>query len=191
MRDEAYLRAEIRWLVERARIALELPPSAVVGCSDEQIAEILEAQAIPGMPPALDEFMRVAGVMEGGSLLRELQGWTGVGFRTMLDAKDNARKTAAFTRSSETFGPDRVVFLSDPGGTVLWLETEKPDSPVWALTEDSRSPVLGYTRLADWLEYELLLVEKGVESGEFSRRGPLSGRRSRRSTSGRHRPSAA
>lgn len=173
VRDEAYLRAEIRRLVERARVALELPPSALVGCTDAQIAEILEAQAIPAMPPALDEFMRVAGYMDRGTLLGEFLGWTGVGFHTMLHAKDTgARQTAAYTGSEETFGADRVVFLSDPGGTVLWLETEEADSPVWALTENAPYRVLGYTRFADWLEYEVLLVEKGLESGEFSRRGP-------------------
>ena len=43
MRDEAFVRCEIRWLVERARVALGLPASAAVGCSEEQIAQVLEA----------------------------------------------------------------------------------------------------------------------------------------------------
>lgn len=132
MRDEDYLRAEIRWLVERARVALGLPTSAVVGCTDEQIAQILGAQGIASMPPPLDELMRVAGVeWPGKTLLGELLGWTGIGFNTMLDAKDHARETAAHTGSDETFGADRAVFLSDPGGSVLWVETGKLDPPVW------------------------------------------------------------
>lgn len=173
MRDEAHCRAEVRWLVERARGALDVPSDAVLGCSDEQIAEILEAQAISRLPPALDEFLRVTGVMGGGTtLLRELLGWTGAGLETMLYAKDNARMTAEYTKSRETFGRDRVVFLADPGGTVLWLETEEQDPPVWALTESSPLPLLGHSRFADWFEYEVLLVERGLASGGFWRRGP-------------------
>jgi hypothetical protein len=116
--------------------------------------------------------MRVAGVMGEGTLLREFLGWTGIGFKTMLHAKENARRTAAYMGSEETFGPDRAVFLSDPGGTVLWVQTDEPDSPVWALSEGSPSRQLGYTRFACWLEYELVLIEKDLASGMFDRSGP-------------------
>lgn len=172
MRDEDYLRAEIRWLIERARVALGLPTSAVVGCTEEQIARVLEAQELQALPPPLDELLRVAGVYDHGTVLAELQPGTGVGWKEMLYAKDNARKTAEYTRSQETFGPDRAVFLSDPGGTVLWVATDEQDSPVWALSEGSPIIALGYTRLGCWLEYEVRLVEEALASGRFSRRGP-------------------
>jgi hypothetical protein len=54
MRDEAFVRDEIQWLVERARIALGLPESALAGCTDEQIAQIIEAQEVSELPPPLD-----------------------------------------------------------------------------------------------------------------------------------------
>jgi hypothetical protein len=104
MRDESTIRAESRWLVERVRVALDLPLSAVVGCGAEQIAQVLDAQEISALPPALDEFLRVTGIMSEGSLLSEWLGWTGVGWDTMLDAKDHARETAAFGEIKVTFG---------------------------------------------------------------------------------------
>jgi hypothetical protein len=171
LRDEDYLRAEIRWLVERARVALDLSPSAVVGCTDEQIAEILEAQEITEMPAPLDELMRVAGVEAGlggaDTLISALLGWTGIGYQTMLDAKEHARQTAAYTGSEETFDPDRVVFLSDPGGTVLWLETDEADSPVWALTEGSARIGLAHARLACFFEDEVVKAEVGWPDREY------------------------
>ena len=160
MRDDDYVRAEIRWLLERARAALGLPASAVVGCTEEQIAQILEVQGISEMPPPLDELMRVAGMEgPGTTLLGALLGYTCVGYDAMLHAKGNARKTAAYTGSDETFGPDRAVFLSDPGGSVLWVETGKPDPSVWGLSEGSRIPRLQYPRFACFLERDVLEAE--------------------------------
>jgi hypothetical protein len=113
------------------------------------------------MPAPLDELMRVAGVMADGTLLGQILGWTGIGFDTMLAAKEHARQTAAHTGSDETFGPDRVVFLSDPGGTVLWVESGAPDSAVWALTETSPKVQLAYARLACFLEAAVVRAELG------------------------------
>lgn len=148
-RDEDFLRAEIRWLVERARVGLQLPTSTVVGCSEEQIAEILDAQAIPAMPPPLDELLRVGGVAARGTVLGELLPSTGVGWDTMLTAKDAALRTATTTRNEVAFGADQVVLLADPGGTVLWVELGTPDPLVWALTTPERwRPYPAYGRLA-------------------------------------------
>jgi hypothetical protein len=168
MRDEAFLRAEIRWLIERARVALDLPPSAVAGCTDEQITEVLEAQQISGLSPPLDELLRVAGVADHGTVLGELFRATGVGWKTMLRAKDNARMTARISETGEEFGPDRAVFLADPGGTVFWLEPEGLDPPVWSLTEAPRiGSVLVFARLCCWLELELVRAELGWPSHEY------------------------
>ena len=149
MRDEDYVRAEIRWLLERARVALGLPASAVVGCTEEQIAQILEAQGIAEMPPPLDELMRVAGVEGPGHAPSSVRcsGTRVSGYDAMLHAKGNARATAAYTGSDETFGPDRAVFLSDPGGSVLWVETGKLDPAVWGLSEGSRIPQLALPKV--------------------------------------------
>src|SRR3954447_8018402 len=103
MRDEAFVRCEIRWLVERARVALGLPASAAVGCTEEQIDQVLEAQQISALPPPLDELLRVAGIHARGNVLGELLPASGAGWDVMLFAKDHARKTAAISGSKETF----------------------------------------------------------------------------------------
>jgi hypothetical protein len=77
----------------------------------------------------------------------------------MLYAKKHAAQTAEYSRSSETFGPDRVVFFSDPGGTVLWLPAGEPDPPVWALTERTLAPSLQSARLGCWLEGHVVMAE--------------------------------
>ena len=161
MRDEAFLRTEIRWLVERARVALELPEDAAVGCTDAQIAEIAEAQQIAELPAPLDELLRVAGVHARGTVLGELLPASGAGWDVMLHAKEHARKTATISGSTETFGADRVVFVSDPGGTVLWVGTSEHDSAVWALTERTLIPPIAFARLACWLEQEVVTAELG------------------------------
>ena len=161
MRDEAFLRSEIRWLVERARVALALPESAAVGCTDAQIAEILAAQQISALPAPLDELLRVAGVHARGTVLGELLPASGAGWDVMLYAKEHARKAAAISGSDETFGPDRVVFVSDPGGNVLWVGTSEDDSAVWALTERTLIPPIAFARLACWLEQEVVTAELG------------------------------
>jgi hypothetical protein len=160
-RDEAFLRSEIRRLVERARVAFGLPESAVVGCTDAQIAEILDAQQVAALPPALDELLRVAGVHARGTVLGELLPASGAGWDVMLGAKEHARQTASISGSKETFGPDRVVFFSDPGGNVLWVPTSDPDPAVWALTERTLIPPIAYARLACWLEHEVVMAEQG------------------------------
>jgi len=119
VRDEAIVRSEIRWLVERARAALDLPEGAVAGCTDEQIAQILAAQELSELPPPLDELLRVAGVHANGTVLGELFRGTSLGWEVMLRAKEHAAQTAEYSGSKERFGPDRVVFFSDPGGTIL------------------------------------------------------------------------
>jgi hypothetical protein len=53
--------------VERARVGLDLPPSAVAGCTDEQIDEVVEAQQVRLLPAPLDELLRVAGVPTGAA----------------------------------------------------------------------------------------------------------------------------
>ncbi len=164
MRDEAFLRSEIRWLVERARVVLDLPESAVAGCTAEQIAQILAAQELSGLPPALDELLHAAGVHANGTLLGELFRGTSLGWEVMLHAKEHAVQTAEYSGSKETFGPDRVVFLSDPGGTVLWLEAGEPDSPVWALTERTLNPQIESARLGCWLERQVVRAETGRPS---------------------------
>jgi hypothetical protein len=166
VRDEAFVRNELRWLIERARVALELPPDAVVGCSDEQIAQVLEAQQVSALPASLDELLRVSGVHDRGTVLGDLFRATGVGWETMLYAKDNARRTAAIGKGEETFGPERLVFLSDPGGTVLWLQGGEIDPPVWCLTEAPPAYV-GYPRLSCWLEEEVVKVEVGWPDREY------------------------
>src|SRR3954465_13451866 len=111
MRDEAFVRCEIRWLVERARVALGLPASAAVGCSEEQIAQVLEAQEISALPPPLDELLRVAGIHARvtalGELLPAARGgvWpaSGAGGGVVRFAKDQGRKTAAISGTKETF----------------------------------------------------------------------------------------
>lgn len=168
MRDEAFVRAEIRWLVERARLALDLPASAVVGCTNVQIAQILEAQQVPGVPASLDELLRVAGAEDHGTVLGELFPGMGLGWKTMLHAKDNARRTARISETGEEFGPDRAVFLADPGGTVFWLEPEGLDPPVWSLTEVPRiGSVLVFARLCCWLELEVVRAELGWPSHDY------------------------
>jgi hypothetical protein len=166
MRDEAFVRAEIRWLVERARVAHALPASAVAGCTDEQITQMIEAQQIPALPPPLDELLRVAGIHADGTVLGELLPASGAGWDVMLYAKDHARQTATISGSKETFGPDRVVFVSDPGGSVLWLQTGEPDSAVWALTERTLSPQIESARLSCWLETEVVRAEEGRSGRE-------------------------
>jgi hypothetical protein len=84
MRDEASVRDEIQWLVERARIALGLPESALAGCTAEQIAQILGAQEVSELPPPLDELLRVAGVHANGTVLGELLRGTSLGWDVML-----------------------------------------------------------------------------------------------------------
>jgi len=164
MRDEAFVRDEIRWLVERARIALGLPESAVAGCTAEQIAQIIEAQEVSELPAPLDELLRVAGVHANGTVLGELLRGTSLGWDVMLYAKEHAAQTAEYSGSSETFGPDRVVFFSDPGGTVLWLPAGEPDPPVWALTERTPTPGLHSARLGCWLERHIVMAEMGRPS---------------------------
>jgi hypothetical protein len=171
-RDENFLRAEIQWLVERTRVALQLPGSAVVGCSDEQIAEILDAQAIRAMPPPLDELLRVGGVSAHGTVLRELLPSTGVGWDAMLAAKDAARRAATATGRDLAFGADQVVLLADPDGTVLWVELGAPDPPVWALTtQELWPPYPAYGRLACFLEEEVLKAEAGHDRQHWLVRG--------------------
>ena len=164
MRDEAFVRSEIRWLVERARVALGLPETAVVGCSDDQIAAILAAQELLELPAPLDELLRVAGAHANGTVLGELFRGTSLGWDVMLYAKEHAARTATYSGSEETFGPDRAVFFSDPGGTVLWLEAGERDSPVWALTERTLSPQIESARLGCWLERQVVRVESGRPS---------------------------
>src|SRR3954471_10544067 len=103
MRDEAFVRCEIRWLVERARVALGLPASAAVGCSEEQIAQVLEAQEISALPPPLDELLRVARTPARVNVLGQRLPASGGGWDVMLFAKDHARKTAAISGTKETF----------------------------------------------------------------------------------------
>ena len=167
MRDEAFIRSEIRWLVDRGRVALGLTESAVAGCTDEQIARILEVQGVSELPPPLDELVRHAGVYANGTVLGELVRGTGLGWDTMLFAKDHARETAAAAGSDEAFGPERVVFCSDPGGTVLWLDAGRPDSPIWALTERTPSPQIAAPRLACWLEQHVVAAEVGFPTSEY------------------------
>jgi hypothetical protein len=168
VRDEAFVRSEVRWLIERARTALDLPPEAVAGCTEEQIAEVFAAQQVAALPPSLDELIRLAGVQTRGTVLGELFPATGVGWETMLFAKRQAQKTASISGTKEEFGPDRVVFLSDPGGTVLWVETGEVDPPVWCLTEATLLPAyIGYARLACWLEEEVVKVESDWPSADY------------------------
>ena len=169
MRDEASVRSEIRRLVERARAVLELPESAVVGCTDEEIAQILAAQELSELPPPLDELLRVAGVHANGTVLGELFRGTSLGWEVMLHAKEHAAQTAEYSGSKERFGPDRVVFFSDPGGTVLWLGTGEPDSAVWALTERAANPQIESARLACWLERQVVTAEQGWPTPEYWR----------------------
>lgn len=155
-------------MVERARVALGLPASARVGCTDEQIAQVLEAQRIPGLPPPLDELLRLAGGAGNGTLLGELFPGTGLGWKTMLYAKDNARTTARLSKTNEEFGADRIVFLADPGGTIFWVEPEGLDPPVWSLTEAPRiGSVLVFARLCCWLELEVVRAELGWPSHDY------------------------
>jgi hypothetical protein len=170
MRDEAFVRSEVRWLVERARLALGLPVSALVGCTAEQIAQMMEAQELLELPPALDELLRRAGVHANGTVLGELFRGTALGWDVMLFAKGHARETAAISGSEETFGPDRVVFFSDPGGTVLWLEAREPDSAVWALSEKTLNPQIESARLACWLEAHVVRAEVGWPTRDYWRR---------------------
>jgi hypothetical protein len=98
LRDEAFVRSEIRWLIDRAQLALRLPETAVVGCTDEQIARIVDAQQISSLPPPLDELLRYAGVQADSTVLGELvrgsgPGWAGLGWDVMVDAKEHARQT--------------------------------------------------------------------------------------------------
>src|SRR5437868_2348550 len=168
MRDEAFVRCEIRWLVERARVALGLPASAAVGCSEEQIVQVLDAQQVPRLPASLDELLRVSGVAGNGTLLGELFPGTGLGVKTMLNAKENARTTARISETEEKFGADRIVFLSDPGGTVFRVEHDGLDPPGWSLTEAPRiGSVLVFARLCCWLELEVVRAELGWPSHEF------------------------
>jgi hypothetical protein len=171
VRDEAYVRLEVRWLIERACAALDLPAEAAVGCSDDQIAQVLQAQQLAELPPALDELLRRAGDQVRGAVLGELFPATQVGWDVMLFAKEHARATAAATRSNETFGSNQAVFLSDPGGSVYWVVTTELDPLVWALSERTPTPRIEYPRLACWLEQEIVKVEVGWPSREYWTRG--------------------
>jgi hypothetical protein len=122
---------------------------------------VVEAQQVAALPAPLDELLRVAGVHVRGTVLGELLPASGAGWDVMLFAKDHALETAAISGSTETFGPDRIVFFSDPGGNVLWLEAREPDSAVWALTERMLNPQIQSARLACWLEQEVVTAELG------------------------------
>ena len=65
---------------------------------------MLEAQQIRGQPPPLHELLRVAGVAGSGTVLGELFPGTGLGWQTMLRAKDNARTTARISETGEESG---------------------------------------------------------------------------------------
>ncbi len=120
-----------RFLEELVTAGLVHHPRDVIGCSDEELAQV-EVHFGRPLPEAYEQFLRKVGRRAG-------EFWRGstVFFPEVLRLGDTGMKEVAAYMNVRLPQHDKMIFFTHQGYEYLWMDvsTDSADPPVWQLLE--------------------------------------------------------
>ena len=167
---EAAVRQRIKALLNWAELELDLLSSAFRGCTDEQLAQVCEAERVDGLPPAYHEFLRLAGQGGVGSAVVEIFPGDDVDLASLLPADDWAGMRALaqeiVAESSHEFDlQGHVVLRVRRLAEFEFAPVGHINPPVFGWGEGGASRQPQFESVSEWLE-------RGI-SRAIKRRYPL------------------